>query len=117
MLQPPVEAQGLEQSALGKPVELARRRAKLGIEELATSADIEIADLIALESGEPVMVEPRTVYRLCEVLQLPQAGVMELAGLTQKRASSLGAAVVRFAAHSKSIEKLSHESGELSTSL
>lgn len=109
MLKSLTESQSLKQTALGKLIELARRSAGLGIEDLAKRADIEPVDIIDIERGGVAPVEPRTVYRLCEVLQLPQAGVMELAGLTLRHASSLGQAVVRFAAHAKGIEKLTRD--------
>lgn len=99
----------LKDTALGKLVEFARRKSDMDIETLAKRADIELADLVALEQGAVVALEPRTVFQLCQVLKLPVGGVMELAGLTQRRDSPVGDAAVRFAAHSKGIEKLSKE--------
>lgn len=109
MLRPPYEATGLRRTTLGRLIELARRNAGLSLEDLAKRASVDLSDLVELESGEPDAIEPRTIFCLCESLELPKAGVMELAGLTQKRDSTLGDAAVRFAAHSKGIEKLTRE--------
>jgi transcriptional regulator with XRE-family HTH domain len=103
------EEPNLKQSALGKLIELARRDARLSVEELASRADVELIELVELERGDPVSIEPRSIFRLCEVLKLPKPGVMELAGLTQRQDSSLGAAAVRFAANAKGLEKLTRE--------
>ncbi len=105
----PAEHNPLRQTALGKLVEFARRKNGMSLEDLARRADIELADLVAIEQGGVVAIEPRTVCQLCIALELPQAGVMELAGLTQRRGSPLGAAAVRFTAHARGLEKLSSE--------
>lgn len=109
MRRPMSEEASIAPSALGKLIELARRKKALGLEELSVRAEIDLAELVELERGEPMTVEPRTIYRLCQALELPRAGVMELAGLTRRRDRALDDAAVRFAAQSKSIEKLSKE--------
>lgn len=109
MLRRPDDAVGLRKTALGRLIELARRNAGLSLEDLAKRARVELSDLVELECGEPDTVEPRTIQCLCEALELPKEGVMELAGLTQVRDSSLGHAAVRFAAHAKGIERLTRE--------
>lgn len=109
LLQPPAEEPSVRQLTVGKLIELARRRAGLGVEELAKRADVELADLLDLERGAHVPDDPRTIFQLCQELHLPRAGVMELAGLTQRRLGSLENAAVRFAAHARGIEKLSRD--------
>ncbi|MCC7066809.1 MAG: helix-turn-helix domain-containing protein [Planctomycetes bacterium] len=109
MLKARRETNVVARTAFGKLLELARRRAGLGVEELAAQAATEVADIIQLERGDNVDLAPRVVFQLCAVLHLPHTGVMELAGLTGHREGIVAEAAVRFAAQSEGIEKLTAE--------
>ena len=109
MLEVPRETDVVTRTAFGKLIELARRRAGLGVEALATQAGTEVAGIIQLERGDSTGLAPRVVFQLCAALGLPQTGVMELAGLTGRRGDSVAEAAVRFAARSEGLEKLTAE--------
>lgn len=109
LLRASTEAAGLRKTALGRLIELARRNAGLSLEDLAKRASVDLGDIVELECGEPNTIDPSTIQGLCDALEPPKAGVMELAGFTQLRDSSLGHAAVRFAAHATGIQKLTRE--------
>ena len=109
LLEVPRETDVVTRTAFGKLIELARRRAGLGVEALAKQAGVEVADIIQLERGDDTGPAPRVVFLLCSALGLPQAGVMELAGLTGRKDESVAEAAVRFAARSEGAEKLTAE--------
>jgi len=95
--------------ALGRLIELARRQKGLSVPELAKRADIDLADAVALEMSGTSEPQPRTLYGLAKALSLPPGGLMELAGLVQRRDDKLTAAAVRFAARAEPMAKLSPE--------
>lgn len=90
----------------GRFLEFARRAKGMTVEELATAADVDLAEIVAIESDGDTVPAPRTVYQLAAVLRLPPARLMELAGLAAPR-QALSQAAVRFAARSESTAKLS----------
>jgi transcriptional regulator with XRE-family HTH domain len=95
--------------ALAKLVELRRRQCRLTAEDLATRADVDLADVVNIERGEGFVPEPRTVHQIAQVLKLPERRLLELAGLTEVRDRRLREATVRFAARSEPIEELRPE--------
>jgi transcriptional regulator with XRE-family HTH domain len=92
----------------GRLIEYARRARGLTVEALATSANVELAEVVAIETEVNVVPLPRTVYQLAQVLKLPAATLSELAGLAQPR-KVLSEAAVRFAARSEPMDKLSED--------
>lgn len=90
----------------GRLVEFARRDRGLSLEGLSKVADIDLAELVAIEIGQVRRPSLHAVQRLAEVLNLPAARLGELAGLTPPP-ESLHHAAVRFAARSESNAKLS----------
>lgn len=98
-----------EPRVLGRLVELARRQKGLSMPELAKRADIDLAEAVAIETNATGGPQPRTLYGLAKALDLPAAGVMELAGLVQRRDNRLAVAAVRFAAKAEPTAKLSRE--------
>lgn len=95
----------------GRLVEFARRARGLSIEELAKSADVDLAELLAVEDAGKVP-SPRTVFQLAKVLRLSTGKLMELAGLAEPKDTSLNQAALRFAARSEPTAKLSREERE-----
>jgi len=81
--------------AFGKLIELMRRRKGWTVEELASEADLAVPP------------EPRAVYQLAKVFEIPQINLMQVSGLTVPRDPNLRQETVRFAARSQSVEKLS----------
>ncbi len=90
-------------------IELGRRGMGLSVEQLAEQADIEIAELISIESDIHHLPEPRTLYQLAQVFEVSQVKLMELSGLTNPKDVNYLEEAVRYAARSESIEKLNPE--------
>jgi len=95
--------------SLAKLVELSRRKLRLSVEELASKADIDLVELLAIEKAEPVDPSPRTIYQLAPVLCIRAELLMELAGLVAPRTTGLAHSAVRFAARSEPMEALSSD--------
>ncbi len=97
---------------LSKMVELRRRERRLTIEQLAKEADVDVEEILAIESGEYHEIEPRTVFQLARVLKVPGQKLLVLSGLVEAKDEALNQAIVRFAARSQSIEELTQEEHE-----
>ena len=98
--------------SLGKFIELSRRRMRLSVEQLADKANIDLAELLAIEKAEDVRPEPRTVYQLAHVLRVRVEPLLELAGLVVTRTTGLTESAVRFAARSEPMEALTKDEEE-----
>lgn len=99
--------------AFAQLIELSRRKRRLTVEQLAEQADIDVSQLIEIEEGECVSAEPRTVFKLAQVLNFPNDRLMELSGLHKTRDRRLTEATVRFAARSEPVNILSAEEEEV----
>src|ERR1035441_6807061 len=93
--------------AFGRFIELMQRSKGWTVEELASEADLEIGDVLLIEDDLTVLPEPRAVYQLAKVFEIPQTNLMQISGLTVPRDAALSQETVRFAARSQSVEKLS----------
>lgn len=94
-------------AVFGRLIEFARRARSLSVEELAKEADVELGELVAVEWSLVPPSEPRTIYKLAKVLDLPTPRLLQLAGLAEARDERLDDAAVRFAAQSEPTAKLS----------
>jgi transcriptional regulator with XRE-family HTH domain len=94
-------------SAFAKLIEFRRRALRLSVEDLAKAADVDVAELVGIEIGKVDAPELRTVAKLAKALKLPGQRLVELSGLATPRDARFSDAVVRFAARSESVEKLS----------
>ncbi len=92
-------------------IEFERRSRGLSVEDLAKQADVDLAELIAIENTGKVP-RPRTVFQLAKVLQLATGKLMELAGLAERKDQSLTQAALRFAARSEPRAKLTKDEKE-----
>lgn len=92
-------------------IQLGRRAQGLSVEELAERAQIDISQLVAIESEGAAPV-PRTVYQLSKVLKVSTGKLMELAGLAKSKDPEFRQAALRFAARSEPSAKLSDEERE-----
>ena len=81
--------------SLGKFIELSRRRMRLSVEELADKANVNLAELLAVEKAEEFVPEPRTLRQLAKILQMPAEPLLELAGLAVTQSSALTESTVR----------------------
>lgn len=109
MFKPVPETEAVTRAAFARLVQLARRSRGMSPEMLAQTADIELAEVVSIEQCEEQSPEPRTVFKLAQVLKLPETPLMELAGLVHRHSAKLDTAAVRFAARSESMERLSRE--------
>ncbi len=95
--------------ALGRFINLKRRGERLSIEELADKADIDLGDLLSLESNASFLPDARTLYQLSQVFGVSQEKLMGLSGLTHSNNNEYVEEAVRYAAKSASIEILTAE--------
>lgn len=95
--------------AFGKFVNLMRRRRGFSMERLAKEAELDTSELLVIEDDVHYVPEPRTVFKLAQAFDVPQRGLMELAGLLVGTDSNFRNEAVRFAARSESVQKLTPE--------
>jgi transcriptional regulator with XRE-family HTH domain len=105
----PVMSADPKRQSLGKFVELSRRRMRLSVEQFAKRADVDLAELLAIEKAEDVSPEPRTIYQLATILQIAVEPLLELAGLVVQKNYGLTETAVRFAARSEPMDALTKE--------
>jgi HTH-type transcriptional regulator, competence development regulator len=101
-----------KRQSLGKFIELSRRRMRLSVEQLADKANVDLAELLAIEKAEDILPEPRTVYQLAQILRMRVEPLMELAGLVVPKSIALTESAVRFAARSEPMDALTKEEEE-----
>lgn len=92
--------------AFGRLISLMRRHRRLTVERLAETADLDITEVVEIEMDSHHTPGPRTVYQLAKVFDIPTPKLMQLAGLSAPRDSSLFSAATKFAARSESVEDL-----------
>ena len=95
--------------AFGRLVRLMRRQRGVSLEKLAEDADVDMADLVEIESEPHHKPELRTTYQLANYFNLPRSGLMQVAGLTTAKDATLFDEAVRFAARSEPTAALSEE--------
>lgn len=106
----PVASSAEEPSvAFGRFVRLMRRNHGLTIEKLAETADIEIAELVAIEDNARHKPEVRTVYQLANFFRVSRPNLMQIAGLVVAQDNRLVNEAARFAARSDPVAALTPE--------
>jgi transcriptional regulator with XRE-family HTH domain len=75
------------------------------VEQLAQRVDIDLGEVLGIERGDSCTPEPRTVYKLATLLDLPEEKLMQLSGLTKPKDSRFAEEAVRFAARSEPVDK------------
>ncbi len=95
--------------AFGRFVNLMRRRRGFSMERLAEVADLDASELLVIETVTDHVPDPRTVFQLARTFDVPQRGLMQLAGLTVANDAGFHQEAVRFAARSESVQKLTRE--------
>lgn len=95
--------------AFWRLLQLKRRERKLSLEEVALKADLEIAELLRMESDEAYVPTPFFVHKLANFFKLPERPLMALAGLMKVKDARFQEQALRFAARSETVEKLSRE--------
>ena len=95
--------------ALSRFVRLMRRQRGLTLERLADDADVDMADLVEIESNPHHKPELRTAYQLANYFKVPRSGFLQVAGLTAPKDTRLFDEAVRFAARSEPTAALTSE--------
>ena len=95
--------------AFGRFLNMMRRRAGLTVEGLADAAKVDASELLVIEDDLHYVPGPRTVYQLARIFDVPQARLMQLAGLTAANDAGLAEEAVRFAARAEAVHRLTPE--------
>jgi transcriptional regulator with XRE-family HTH domain len=109
---PPIEGDPSDRTAIpafGRLINLCRRKRGWTIENLASSARIDVSEAIRIEHDTSYVPGPRTVYQLSTALGLPRERMLQLSGNMIVHDRGLGEHAVKFAARSESVEKLSRQ--------
>ena len=95
--------------AFGRFVNLMRRRRRMSLEQLADGADVDMADLVEIESDPRHKPELRTAYQLANYFNVSRSGLMQVAGLASPKDVRLLDEGVRFAARAEPTAELTPE--------
>jgi transcriptional regulator with XRE-family HTH domain len=90
-------------------VQLARRDKRLSMEEFAERVDVDLAELMKIETEEHYKPALRTVHKIAEFLNVPEKKLLALAGLLKAKDPQFQTAALKFAARSAPVEKLSQQ--------
>jgi transcriptional regulator with XRE-family HTH domain len=99
--------------ALGALLQLLRRRDKLSYEQLAQRARVDAEEIKSIENDPSYVARPRTIYQLEHFFKLPKRSLAKLAGMTRHQLSDFREEVLSFAAHSKSMHKLTRDEARI----
>jgi len=99
----------LTRAAFIRLLQLARRDRRLTLEQLSDKLDVELGELVGLETDEHYSPQPRTVKKIAEFLNVPAEKLFVLSGLTRAKDAHFEEAALRFAARSQPTEELSDE--------
>ena len=97
------------QHAFVRFVQLARRERRLSLEQFADKVDVDLVELLKIETEEHYKPAIRTVHKIAGFLKVPEQKLMALAGLLQVKDAQFQTAALKFAARSAPVEKLSKE--------
>ena len=97
--------------AFGRFVSLMRRQRGLSLEKLADDADVDMTDLVEIESDPHHKPELRTAYQLANYFNVSRSSLLQVAGLTEPKDARLFDEAVRFAARSEPMTALTPEEG------
>jgi len=92
--------------SLAQFVQLSRRQLGLSSQELAMKAQVALADLLAIETGDGMIEGVGVVTRLAEVLGVEAEPLLVLAGLSSRGDGDLGNAAAQFTARLEPVAPL-----------
>lgn len=96
--------------AFSSLVEYMRRKQGLSMEKLAEEAEIDLAEVVSIERDAYYRPEPRTVFRLARMFNLPNKALLQLSGNAVASDNAVQQHALRFAARSGgSVQSLSRE--------
>lgn len=90
-------------------LELLRRRDKLTREQLSAKADVDLSEIIQLETEQVDDVSPRTLYQLERCFQLNENTLSKLCGAVTNIEGFKQSNIVRYAAQAKHANRLNNE--------
>lgn len=99
--------------ALGALIQLLRKRDNLSEEELANRARVDVSEIRRIECDRSYIPAPRTIYQLEQTFKLPKRTLVKLSGLTKSHSKEFTEEAIRFAAHSKAIQKITRHERKL----
>ncbi len=102
-------ATNLTRPAFVRLLELTRREHRLTWEQFSEKLDVDLAELIGIETDEHYKPAPRTVTKIAQFMRVPVERLFVLSGLARARDELFHDAALRFAARSQPIEELSPE--------
>jgi len=91
---------------------LTRREYKLTWEQFSQKVDVDLAELMGIESDENYKPTPRTVTKIAQFINVPAEKVFILSGLARARDIQFEEAALRFAARSQPVKELTSEEHE-----
>ncbi len=95
--------------AFSRFLQLARRDRKQTLEQFAESANVDLAELLKIETDDHYTPALRTVHQVAAFLEVPENKLMALAGLLQLEDSRFERESLKFAARSEPVENLTPE--------
>lgn len=95
--------------AFARLVQLKRRERALSLEEFAQRSDVDLGEVVGIETDDRYVPSGLSVHRIAAFLKLPERPLMALAGLLSVKDAQFQDASLRFAARSASIDELSNE--------
>ena len=90
-------------------VRMLRRRHGLTVDALAQRADIDRAEVVAMERNNAYRPSPLTLHKLCNIYAIPEKPMLVLAGAIKEAPHAFSEKASRFAAQSESFAKLTEE--------
>ncbi|UOF02884.1 helix-turn-helix domain-containing protein [Bdellovibrio reynosensis] len=111
--EPKIQNQKALHEGLRTIITLLRRKKGISQEELAALARINLSDVRNIETDDYFTPSPRTVYQLEQFFELEPRSLVLMSGTVSKHSSGFTDQIVKFAAHSKEIGKLSSEEKKL----
>jgi len=91
---------------------LTRREYKLTWEQFSQKVDVDLAELMGIESDENYKPTPRTVTKIAQFINVPAEKLFILSGLARARDIQFEEAALRFAARSQPVKELTSEEHE-----
>lgn len=92
---------------------LLRRRKEMEVPELAISAQVDPTELSRIEEEPGYLPTPRTIFQLERFFDLPKDTLSRLSGAVTKNSDTIQGELLRFAACSDGMGKLTHEEKKL----
>lgn len=105
----PTDDKFAETLAFGTLIEFLRRDRRLSVEQLASAARVEVAELVKIEFDPKYAPHPRAVHQLARFFDLPQQALLKLSNVTPSDDPELRQAAKRFAVNSSKVAELSRE--------